>query len=285
MPGYGHDISSKDLREVIQTVAEAFPFPGLMESDLGRYLPLVRGILQHVKPPAKILDFGAGPGEVTAIFAALGFECVAYDELQDDWHLFPDNRKKILDFARRFNITYHVAEPGFFPFAAGEFDLVMMHAVMEHLHDSPRELLNKLIKLIKPGGLFCATIPNAVNLRKRFAVMFGRTNYPNYELFFWYPDPWRGHVREYVRDDFLRLSNNLNLEVLELYTFHQLLRKLPKIMQPFYKIMTFIIPDTRDSWMLLARKNNNWQPAVIERDKLDKIMKISDPAQKAFYGE
>jgi hypothetical protein len=33
----------------------------------------------------------------------------------------------------------------------------------------------------------------------------------------------------------------------------------------------------------MAIKNNDWQPAVIERDNFDEIMQISDWGQKALY--
>lgn len=55
-------------------------------------------------------------------------------------------------------------------------------------------------------------------------------------------------------------------------------RKWPKLWAGFFQGVT-----TEGSWMLIARKNHNWQPAVIERDKLDEIMQISDRAQKALY--
>jgi len=46
------------------------------------------------------------------------------------------------------------------PTEAESYDLVMLNDVIEHLHDSPRELLNDLIILIKPGGYLLITVPN-----------------------------------------------------------------------------------------------------------------------------
>ena len=58
--------------------------------------------------------------------------------------------------------------------------MVMSHDVLEHLHHSPRDLLNDLCELIKPNALLFITVPNAVNIRKRIDVLRGKTNLPDY---------------------------------------------------------------------------------------------------------
>jgi hypothetical protein len=41
-------------------------------------------------------------------------------------------------------------------------------------------------------------------------------NLPPFDQYYWYPGPWRGHIREYVKSDLAMLSDYLDLEVLEL---------------------------------------------------------------------
>jgi len=105
--------------------------------------------------------------------------------------------------------------------------MVMCHDVLEHLHDSPRELLNDLAELIKPTGLLFITVPNAVNIRKRISVLVGNTNHPRFDTYYWYPGPWRGHVREYVRKDLELLCQYLGFTIEQLNGCHHMLHVLP----------------------------------------------------------
>ena len=63
----------------------------------------------------------------------------------------------------------------------------MRHDGLEHLHDSLRDLLIELLGLVRPEGCFFATVPKAVNVRKRIHVMFGKTNLPSFQQYYWYP--------------------------------------------------------------------------------------------------
>jgi 2-polyprenyl-3-methyl-5-hydroxy-6-metoxy-1,4-benzoquinol methylase len=67
-----------------------------------------------------------------------------------------------------------------------EFDMVMLNGVLEHLHDSPRDLLNDLLERVRERGYLYITVANHVNLRKRI-VLRGKTSHPQYEQYYWYP--------------------------------------------------------------------------------------------------
>jgi SAM-dependent methyltransferase len=144
------------------------------------------------------------------------------------------------------------------PFNKNSFDMIMLHDVIEHLHDSPRDLLNDLLELAKPNGLLFVTVPNAVNIRKRIDVLVGKSNLPRFEGYYWCPGPWRGHVREYVRNDLVLLADYLNLEVLELRGCDHMLEKLPSRIRPVYHFVTNYFPGWKDSWLLVARKMQGW---------------------------
>jgi 2-polyprenyl-3-methyl-5-hydroxy-6-metoxy-1,4-benzoquinol methylase len=70
--------------------------------------------------------------------------------------------------------------------------MVMLHSVLQHLPDSPRDLLVNLVERIRPGGYLFITVPNHVNLRKRLAVLCGKTSHAPYVMYYWYPGGWRG---------------------------------------------------------------------------------------------
>ena len=187
------------------------------------YSNISNTIKKYLDCGSKILDFGSGPCDKTAVIQSLGYKCSAFDDLQDDWHLEDNNKEKIINFVKDFNIDFRLASNGYLPFEKESFDMVMLHDVLEHLHDSPRELLNDLAELIKPNGLLFITVPNDINIRKRLAVLMGKTNLPNFATYYWYPGPWRGHVREYVKNDLKMLCEFLGFKINELHSCHHML--------------------------------------------------------------
>jgi SAM-dependent methyltransferase len=152
--------------------------------------------------------------------------------------------------------------------------MVMLHDVLEHLHGSPRDLLNDLLELTKPGGLLFVTVPNAANIKKRIELLFGRTNMHDFASYYWYPGPWRGHNREYVRNDLVELSACLDLDVLELRGCDHMLQKVPGVVRPAYLLATRFLQGWKDSWLLVARKRARWSPKRrLPQDELTRILR------------
>jgi SAM-dependent methyltransferase len=265
--------------EAVRLVSKQFPFEEYMTSGIavkGAYLNIANTVLRYLQPGSRVLDFGCGPCDKTSILQFLGFQCSGYDDLQDDWHKIPGNREKILSFAKECGVDFRLASGGELPFEKNSFDMIMLHDVLEHLHDSPKDLLNDLLELAKPEGLLFVTVPNAVNIRKRIDVWFGSTNLPPFESYYWYPGSWRGHIREYVRDDLVKLSEYLNLEALELRSCDHMLHKLPAAGRPAYLFVTTIFTGWKDSWSLVARKRRGWVPRkTLLQDELARILRKS----------
>jgi SAM-dependent methyltransferase len=263
-------------KEAIQLAIEKFPFKDYMTSGSEArrvYFNVANAVMRHLQPGSRILDFGSGPCDKTAILQLLGFQCSAYDDLQDDWHQIPGNQDKIISFAKECGIHFKLAMDNTLPFEKNYFDMVMLHAVIEHLHDSPRELLNDLLELVKPGGFLFITVPNAVNIRKRIAVLFGKTNLTRFEEYYWPPGPWRGHIREYVKDDLVKLSEYLSLDVLEIRGCdHMLEYRLSPISRTVYLFFTGMFKGWKDSWLLVARKRQGWVPRrTVPHEKLAEL--------------
>ncbi len=206
------------------------------------------------------MDFGAGPCDKTAILSKLGFRCSACDDLKDYWHLVSGNREKILAFAQESNIDYYVIEGRELPFKKNEFDMLMIHHVLEHLHDSPKDLVNRLLEFVKPEGYIFISVPNAIHLEKCVRMVLGRTNLPAFECYYWYPGSWRGHVREYVRSDLVQLAEYLRLDILEIHGCHHMVYAIPPFLRPVWVVLTSILTKRRDSWLLVAQKKPSWVP-------------------------
>lgn len=251
--------STISVEDAIKKVQEDFPIQGYMDVKSKTIINIANTVKKYLLPGSNILDFGSGPCDKTAVIQYLGYKCSAYDDLEDDWHLLDNNRVKIIQFTKDLNINFTLASDGYLPFQKESFDMVMSHDVLEHLHDSPRDILNDLALLIKPKGYLFITVPNAVNIRKRISVLMGKTNLPRFETYYWYPGSWRGHVREYVKDDLIMLCDYLGFKIEKLNSCHHMLHVLPANIRPLYIIITNIFPGWRDSWLLVARKPIGWK--------------------------
>jgi SAM-dependent methyltransferase len=106
-------------------------------------------------------------------------------------------------FRQQFNIEIFeqdlLRQP--LPFPDESIDAVTCFHSLEHWHHSPRRLFSQIRRVLRDGGYLFIATPNAVNLRKRISVLFGRTNHC--PLSEWYDSDleFRGHVREPVVRD------------------------------------------------------------------------------------
>lgn len=250
-----------EIDKAIDAVQERFPFKGYMGRQRQKYRTVGRIVRKYLDPGDRVYDFGSGPCDKTAVVACLGMECTAYDDLQDAWHKENDNREKIRRFAVQMGIDFVEDFP---PGEEDAFDMVMMNDVLEHLHESPREILTELVDALRDGGYLFCSVPNLANIRKRLSLLFGRTNLPDYELYFWYPGTWRGPVREYVRGDLERMVDFMNLETVELRGAAHMMHRLPSdLFRPIYRLMVRLMPGLADTWVLVARKPGGWDPASV----------------------
>jgi SAM-dependent methyltransferase len=252
---------SMTLDQAVETVRRTFPHPKYIhEGRVRAWRHVARQAAGFVPPGGAVLDFGSGPCDAAAVLSLMGYKVSAGDDLLDTWHMLPGMREKILNFARDTGVDFTLIEEGKpLPWNAGGFDMVMLNHVLEHIGESPRELMLAMVARLKDGGHVLVNVPSAVNIRKRLDVLRGRTNYPDYDMFYWYPSPWRGHRREYCKHDLERLSANLGLTTRALFSYHYMLQVVPKPMQGPYKLATAIFPGWRDSWTLVAQKPAGWK--------------------------
>ncbi len=254
----------KSIAEACAIVQATFPFAGYLdrmwEYDIAH---LASAVLRHSPQDRErpvLMDIGCGPMDKTAVLQKLGFECWAVDDLSDPWIHRMDAVDKILEFAARMGIRFHRGRfEDELQIPKGSFDVVTMLAVIEHLHESPRILLNLAGELLRPGGVLCITMPNSVNLRKRAAVLTGRTNYPNVEQFFYAPGLWRGHVREYTLDETRWICEAAGFHVVASSTYEAIAYvRLSKWLVPVFLLVGSCFPTVRSGLCVVAQKPEGW---------------------------
>jgi len=261
-----------ELEEAWEWVTREFPFSGYIRpARKESYFEMPKAISKWIAKGSPILDFGAGPCDKTSLLSLIGYKITAFDDMGDEWFNFGDNRRKILNYAEKTGIQYVLPNANnSFTFPHNHYDAIVLNNVIEHLHESPRHLLNCLLSYLKSNGYLFIAVPNAANLRKRISLLFGKTNYSAFDYYYWSPGVWRGHIREYVKKDLILLAHFLGLKIVELSTHHYHLEVLPKKLRWFFVGLCKLSPGLRESWMLVAQKPSYWNPRF-------------KPTHKVFY--
>lgn len=190
-------MNRNEITQAFLEVQKEFPFPSYMDSKLIKYIAITSQIMKEYRSGSKILSIGSGACELEAILSKLGYELTAIDDLKDHWHLIGKNRERIKDFAKRMNIELIIQSAGSSQIRENYFDVALLLGIIEHLHNSPRELLNYSVSSLKSGGLLLIKTVNAVALLKRLRVLLGKSSQGDANFFYWNIGEYRSHIREY----------------------------------------------------------------------------------------
>lgn len=117
-------------------------------------------------PQASILEVGCGSGETGAL-ALERRRARRYVGIE----LMPDpaaQAKNVLS-----EVLVGDVEEMELPFHAAEFDGLILSEVLEHLRE-PEELLCKLARLVRPGGMVLASSPNISHWKVQRELLMGR---------------------------------------------------------------------------------------------------------------
>jgi glycosyltransferase involved in cell wall biosynthesis/SAM-dependent methyltransferase len=109
-------------------------------------------------PPARILDFGCGTGEIAAAMDKMGYRVTACDFAEEMLAVACDNYSEI-------GVEWVRLAPGWktLPFADGTFDGIIASSVFEYLDDVPG-VAEELFRVLKHRGALLLTVPNPGNL-------------------------------------------------------------------------------------------------------------------------
>jgi SAM-dependent methyltransferase len=179
------------------------------------------GMLQAGK---HLLDLGAGLSIFGPMVRKLGMEVTLVDDFGGGGGVITGQRAqdiKVLNLFRE-QLGIRIIEENFveqpIPLADASIDAVTCFHSLEHWHNSPKRLFKEISRIVRPKGVLILATPNAVNIRKRAYVLFGRNNYPILRAWYDEGDPvYRGHVREPVIRDLQQIMHWNGFEVLATY--------------------------------------------------------------------
>jgi len=211
--------------------------------------------IEHVKllfrPNGVLLDLGGGTNSANLVLAHLGMRVTVVDIFEEYWtaHFTTDEIAQIRKLFASENVCLVDADILTFDyrkaFAGTQFDIISSFNCFEHLHHSPKPMLENCLSLLKPGGQVFFGVPNSVNIYKRIKVLFGKTNHPSFEKFYYHGSPWYGHIREYSRGDWEQLARFLQIKETRIFGYNWNLytsKRFPKALAGPVDRMLRLIP-------------------------------------------
>jgi 2-polyprenyl-3-methyl-5-hydroxy-6-metoxy-1,4-benzoquinol methylase len=146
----------------------------------------------------KVLDFGAGKGELLTILS----------EKFPEWLLTgTDIMERPVGLGGKINWHQQDLNNSWRP---GElFDLVICSEVIEHL-ENPRQLFRDLFALIRPGGRLVLTMPNQESYRSLLSLWW-RGNHVSFV-----GDCYPAHITALVAQDLQRMASEVGLRYLRM---------------------------------------------------------------------
>jgi SAM-dependent methyltransferase len=143
-------------------------------------------------PGKRVLDLGCRSGALTRAY------------LEGNDVVGVDIDRAALEQAAKLGISTLWADvEGPLPFEDASFDVVVAGELLEHLRD-PRSLVGETLRMLRPGGRFVGSVPNAFRAKNRLRFLLGRppeTDPTHLHMF--RPDDVRAMLRDF-RDVQLR---------------------------------------------------------------------------------
>jgi SAM-dependent methyltransferase len=113
------------------------------------------------------------------------------------------------------------------PFADGAFDRVLCWETMEHFNFNPVKFVRELLRVLRPGGRACITVPNKASLQRIFSLVSGHGEKDLIDGYYNFEDYRSGgkkafygfHWREYSAYELGTLFSRVGFVVEECTTF------------------------------------------------------------------
>lgn len=168
-----------------------------------------RRVTEVFTPSGTFVDIGGGLNPVNVVLAEMGMKVHVVDFDVDKYastERFSIIKKSGVNFIQADGLDYRFEQ-----FGDCEVDSIGSFHTFEHFHHSPRNLCESAMRALKSGGKIVIETPNAANLKKRFGLLFGKTNYLEYSGYYETEKYWL-HIREYTVDDMKYLAGAMKLK-------------------------------------------------------------------------
>jgi 2-polyprenyl-3-methyl-5-hydroxy-6-metoxy-1,4-benzoquinol methylase len=201
--------------------------PSLKGFDWGGYLRLsvIRMLFAFDRlkkagfSSGRVLDFGSYFGNFALMLAREGYQVDAVDfyraygnGLSSVVELLQCSGVRVLDFGDA-GTNLRTMEPA-------TYDSVFCMGVIEHIPHTPREVLESIDRVLKPGGVLVLDTPNLAYVYNRQKLLRGESIFTPIQCQYSTEIPFEGHHREYTISEVKWIVNELGHQLLSIETFN-----------------------------------------------------------------
>ena len=218
-------MSKKETEALRKSYINLAPFSEKYETDFKRFnISLEMLESRKLIKNKKILDIGCGIGIMALAVKELGGEATGMDKF-----IFPEENSNFFSISNFDKLKKIWADKGLniinrdiseekLPFEDKSFDAVICDAVIEHLVFSPKNLFLEINRILKVNGVFLISTPNIASFLKRIRFIFGRS--PNWNIydFFESGKNFKGHAREFTKEEVKKMIEWSGFEIMETKT-------------------------------------------------------------------
>jgi SAM-dependent methyltransferase len=181
-------------------------------------------------PNGRLIDLGGGYSPISAVLARLGMEVTAVDTFASTKFYEQFSAQQLCDVLESFGVTLARADLREYDpatvFEPASVDTVCCFGAIYYFN--PRQLLDRCMRVLKPGGNLVVECNNAVSLLRRVRVLLGRNNTNTFEQYF-LDDV---HQRFWVKSDVQALARYLKLSEFHFFgrnwSLYQSRKELPR---------------------------------------------------------
>lgn len=132
-----------------------------------------------------------------------------------------------------------------------KYDLIICGEVIEHLYTSPKKLFKNFYHLLNKNGILILQTPNAVALKKRLSLLYGKNPFemPRDNL----ENP--GHYREYTTQELIKLGKDASFDILKIITDEYF--EYPSLKSNIYRSLKSCIPKNLKSGITIVYQRND----------------------------
>lgn len=153
---------TQQTRQFFDAVAAGWTARYARDDAVAARLARFRNAVQaRIAPPAHILDFGCGSGDIAIHLAGAGFTVTGFDLSAQ-----MIEQARVADAQQRVTWMTRSSGRDRLPFEDASFDAVVISSVLEYI-PALGDTLSEFVRVMRPGGWLIATVPDVRDPHRR----------------------------------------------------------------------------------------------------------------------
>jgi SAM-dependent methyltransferase len=192
------------------------------------------------RTPLRVLDIGCGTGTWSMLWTARGCEVTGVDFDAD----FVNKAKLRPELAGAATFKGIVADATKLPHDIGDFDVVSLNSLLEHVPDWGA-VISEAVRMLAPGGVLLLHTTN------RYHPFQGEVNH--FPFYPWLPRPVRDRVLSWIMEHRRDLLNYTDYPAVHWFSYPQLSRILRDMKLEVYDRLDLMRPEQMTGVRSIAR--------------------------------